>query len=351
MPTKNSNRLSILIASYLEPECVQMIQELDKRIIVNYHPDLLRKPRYSADHDGHPITRTKKQEEQWIQLLKQADILFDFDQTHLHDLPEINPDIKWIQATSSGIGQLIDDLNYDTRLPNTIFTTASGIHAQPLAEFCLLSMLMHSRKLTCMMKRQSQKHWERYAGNDLLEKTVLILGMGKIGKRIAEIAHTLGMKVIGITRTKSHRGNIQIDDIVIDTSKHLYKYLNKTDYLILSVPHTPQTDKLIGETELNMLPKGAILINIARGNVVDEQALIKSLYKGQLDGAYLDVFEKEPLPKESPLWSMPNVLISPHSASTSIRENYLITELFCDNLKLYLKNQPLINVFNTKRLY
>ena len=277
--------------------------------------------------------------------------MFDFDQTHLTDLPDLAPNIKWIQATSAGIGQMVKRLEYDKRMPETIFTTASGIHSQPLAEFCLMSMLMYSRGLTRMLEMQAQKHWERYAGTDLVGKTVVIIGMGNIGQRVTEIAKVFGMKVIGIKRTVSDLDitGMQADQIVPTTK--MKDVLKQADYLILCMPHTTETEHMIGETELNLLPKDAILINIARGTVVDELALIKSLQDGHLGGASLDVFATEPLPEDSPLWSMSNVLVSPHSGSTSERENTLITDLFCNNLRRYLDGKPLVNVLDTELLY
>ena len=350
MKNKTSKR-SILIASYLEEEHVERIRAVDKQIFVNYEPELLQPPRYPADHNGHPITRTKDEELQWQSMLKKAEILFDFDQTHLTDLPELAPNLKWIQATSAGIGQMVKRLEYDKRMPETVFTTASGIHSQPLAEFCLMSMLMYSRGLTRMLEMQAQKHWERYAGTDLIDKTVVIIGMGNIGQRVTEIVKVFGMNVIGIKRTVTDMDlNGMKADQILPTNQ-MGDALKQADYLILCMPHTTETENMIGPSELSQLPKGAILINIARGTVVDELALIKSLKDGHLGGAALDVFATEPLPKESPLWSMTNVLVSPHSGSTSDRENTLLTDLFCHNLRQYLDEKPLINVLDTELLY
>ena len=212
---------SILIASYLEAEHVERIRAVDEQIVVHYEPELLRPPRYPADHNGHPTSRTQDEELKWLALLNKAEILFDFDQTHLADLPELAPNIKWIQATSAGIGQMVKRLEYDKRMPETIFTTASGIHSQPLAEFCLMSMLMYSRGLTRMLEMQAQKHWERYAGTDLIGKTVVIIGMGNIGQRVTEIAKVFGMKVIGIKKN-------MIKTVIKDLTKESLMLMKKT---------------------------------------------------------------------------------------------------------------------------
>jgi phosphoglycerate dehydrogenase-like enzyme len=123
------------------------------------------------------------------------------------------------------------------------------------------------------------------------------------------------------------------------------------EFLILATPHTPETEKMIGKKEFSLLPKGAVFINIGRGPVVDQNALIEALSSGHLGHAFLDVFEEEPLPQESPLWDMPNVLVSPHSVSTSDRENGRITDLFCENLRRFLAGDDMINRLDTEKLY
>ena len=156
----------------------------------------------------------------------------------------------------------------------------------------------------------------------------------------------LGMTVIGFDLTPAPG----LVDRYYEPSE-LHAMLRQPDVLVVIVPHTPQTEKMIGARELALLPRGAYFINIARGVVVDESALIQALRSGHLGGAALDVFAEEPLPPASPLWEMPNVLISPHSASTSDRENARITELFCDNLRRYLNGEALRNVLITERMY
>lgn len=137
-------KLVLLITSYLEPEHVDRIRQVDERLEVIYEPQLMRPPRYAADHNGDPtFQRTPEQEQRWRGLLARADILFDIDPTHRPDLPDRAPNARWVQATSSGIGELIKRNCYDTRMPTTVFTTASGVHGRPLAEFVVMAMLMH----------------------------------------------------------------------------------------------------------------------------------------------------------------------------------------------------------------
>ncbi|MFZ1807139.1 MAG: D-2-hydroxyacid dehydrogenase [Cyclobacteriaceae bacterium] len=342
---------TILIASFLEPEHVERIKLAAPQCEVIYEPDLIASPRYAADHKGEPIKRTPEQEQRWQSFLQRADILFDFDQTHLKDLPELAPNVKWMQATSSGIGQALNKLKYAERMPNTVFTSARGVHDQPLAEFCLMVMMAFNKKLVHTLESQKKKHWERFAGTDLRGKTIGIVGMGKVGQRVGQLCQCFGMKVLGVKRETQGvvPADVYADELY--SQSELDKVLPRAEYLVLIAPHTPETENMIEEKELLMLPKGAILINIGRGALMDEPALVRALQSGHLGGAALDVFDVEPLPVTSPLWDMPNVIVSPHSGSTSDKENELITDIFCENLKNYLEGKSLINVIDIKKMF
>ncbi len=349
--THSDSKLVVLVASFIEEEQVERIRNVDQRLEVVYEPRLLRPPRYAADHVGKPTQRTAEEEVEWRQLLSKADIMFDFDHTHIDDLPELAPNVRWIQATSAGIGQFVRRTNYATRMPNTMFTTASGVHAQPLAEYALMSMLMFSRNMLSILEQQADKHWERLAGTDLIGRTVGIVGLGNVGRAVASLVKSVGVRVIG--NDLYAEGKIP-QDYSVDAlygPNDLDSLLMQSEFLILCTPHTDETEKMIGEHELATLPEGAVLINIARGAVVDEPALIRALQSGHLGGASLDVFEEEPLPAESPLWDMQNVIVSPHSASTSDRENMRITDIFCANLHAFLNGNPMRNVLDPERLF
>ena len=349
MVTKS--RYKVLIASYLEPELVERIRNVDARLDIIYEPDLLQPPRYPADHKGLPIERTEEQESRWRRYLETADILFDFDITHQEDLPALAPNLIWLQATSSGIGQFVKRMGYDRSLPNTIFTTARGVHAQPLAEFCLLSMLTFTKRFAHVQREQRQKHWERYAATDLDGRTLGIVGVGAVGREVARVARALHMVVLGVDKYTDEIDPVTLNLDELHPTSRLQEVLRRSEFLVLSLPHTPETERIMGKAEFSLLPKGAVFINIGRGPTVDEPALVEALSSGHLGGACLDVFEKEPLPVESPLWEMPNVLVSPHSASTSDRENRRITDLFCENLRRFLAEESFINRLDTERLY
>jgi len=344
-------RHSLVVASYLEPELVERVRGVDPSLDVFYEPDLLPLPRYAADHVGGPLRRTAAEEARWREALAGAEILFDFDRSNAESLPDLAPAVRWIQATSAGIGQYVRGHGYAERMPHTVFTTASGVHAIPLAEFCALAMTAFSRGLFVMLDQQRRHEWTRFARTDLEGRTVVIFGLGSIGARVARVARGLGMRTVGIRRSPAGAdpGALHADELY--PASALPELLPRADVLVLTAPHTPETEGAIGAAELDLLPTGALLINVGRGPLVDEPALVAALRSGRLAGAALDVFATEPRPADSPLWEMPNVLVSPHSAANTDRENGRIAALFCDNLRRYLDGAPLRNVLDPERLY
>lgn len=338
----------LFIASYLEPELVDRIRRVDDRLEVLYRPELLAPPRYHADHGGSVVVRSPDQEATWRGLLARAEVLFDFDRANAAELPALAPNVRWIQATSAGIGDYVRRMGYAASMPNTIFTTASGVHARPLAEFCFMVLFAFHKKLLPTLRDQHRKHWERFAAGELTGQTLVIVGVGRIGREIARVGQGLGMRVIGVKRSPSgvDPAALHLDELYGPADLH--RVLPRAQNLVLIAPHTPETERMIGAPELALLPRGAVFINIGRGALVDEDALIDALRAGHLLGAGLDVFREEPLPPESPLWEMENVIVYPHSASTSYLENGRITDLFCQNLRRYLDGEPLLNQLDTR---
>ncbi|TCO76992.1 D-2-hydroxyacid dehydrogenase [Chromatocurvus halotolerans] len=336
--------IRVLIASYLEPEYVEQIRQVDSRLDVIYEPSLVARPRYVADHKGEAFIRSAGEEERWRQYLGQAEVIFDFDQTHLDDLPELAGRARWLQTTSSGVARFIVEHGYDRRMPDTVFTNAAGIHAQPLAEFCFMVMTMFNKNVLSVLEDQKARRWERYAGLDLSNRTLVIVGLGKVGQEVARLAKQFRMNVIGVKQAIKNADLSALNVDALYGAGDLDHVLPMAEFLVLIAPHTAETEKMMGEKQFSLMPQGAVLINIGRGALVDEPALVAALQNGHLRGAGLDVFETEPLPGHSPFWHMPNVIVSPHSASTTNNENRLITDLFCQNLKRYLAGKPLINV-------
>jgi glyoxylate/hydroxypyruvate reductase A len=341
-------RVRVLITTPLEAEFTARIAAVDARLDVIYPSELIPRPRFAADHSS-ANPQNPEELATWRSLLDSAEVLFDFGPRPLQEELAGLPRLQWIQATSAGVGQFAARIGLSGS--RVVVTTASGVHARPLAEFALMAMLMFGKGAFGMLADQKSHHWERYAGEDLAGKTVGIVGVGRIGREVARVVHGLDARVVGTVRDIGDRTAEDLNlDRLVPTSD-LDHILGDLDFLVLTCPHTPDTEGLISAERLAKLKPSAVLINLARGAVVDEPAMIAALQNGKLAGAALDVVAKEPLAADSPLWDMPNVLISPHSASTSSSENGKITDLFCDNLRRYLEGQPLRNVLNYELLY
>ncbi len=339
---------TVLIASYLEPQYINQIVQAVPTVKVLYMPELLGQPRYQGDHTA-PIQRTPEDEAYWRSLLVQADILFDFDHSNLDKLGQLAPRLKWLQATSAGIGQLVKRIGLlDSDI---VFTTASGVHSTALAEFCLMAMLIFVKQTFRLAQEKTDRHWARYCSTQLAGQTLAVIGLGRVGTKVAQLGKGVGMRVIGTKRTIEGVDPAALSVDALYPPEALHEVLAMADFIVLITPHTNATEHLIGIPELKTMKPSAVLINIARGVIVDEPALIEALRSGQIAGAALDVFATEPLPSDSPLWELPNVLISPHSASTADNENAKLTELFIDNLKRYVRGEPLRNVLNHESLY
>ncbi len=310
-----------------------------------YDPSLLAPARYQADHTGSPsFRRSQEQEKQFRSMLSEADIHYDFDRSLLPILPSIAPKLAWIQATSSGIGPLLDSSGISKT--NIIVTNAAGIHAGPLAEHTLLSLLYFVKDLPTRLHEQREHKWERYSGRELRGMTIVVIGLGAVGQEIARVCQAVGMQVIGVRRTVvENPSTFHVAEMT--TPDRLHDVLPRAQALVLICPHTPETEGMIGDDEFALLPVGAILINIGRGALIREEALITALDSGQLGGAALDVATVEPMAINNPLWDMSNVFITPHSASTVESENTRLTDLFCENLRRYLTNEPLLNIVNS----
>lgn len=335
----------VLISSYLEPALVARIAVVDEQIEVLYAPELLPVPRYVADHHGSPRQLTPAQLERWRHLL--ADISFDFDWWQPANLTQHAPHLRWVQATSSGIGQFMQRTGLDTS--GITVTTAAGIHAAPLAEFALLGVLSFIKELPMLRCRQTQHHWERYTARQLAGQRVVVVGLGQVGKRAAGVFAALGAEVWGVGRDDGSY-DLPVGQRMIGMSE-LDQALAGAGAVVLCCPLTPKTEGLLDERRLRLLPPGAVVVNIARGPVIDEPGLIRVLEDGHLGGACLDVFAQEPLPADSPLWDMDRVIVSPHSASTVAGENEALTTLFCDNLQRWLAGRPLRNLYHPERGY
>lgn len=338
----------VLIASWLEPKHAERIAASEPdRIELIYEPELLPTIRYEADHHGPPRPLSAEQRRRWREHLSRAEVAFEFDWEQPEDLLSRAPRLRWVQATSSGIGPLVEHLGLAGS--PLVITTAVGIHAQPLAEFVLLAALYFAKDMPRTDTWKAERHWERFCGQEVLGSRMTLIGLGRVGSRIAELSSALGMQVTGHRRTIGGQAPPGVGRVV--DAAGLDAALPETDILVIAAPDTPETTNLVDRRRLSLLPAHAVVVNVGRGSIIDEQAMIEMLQAGRLRGAALDVFAKEPLPADNVLWAMPNVIISPHSASTVTHENDRLVDLFIDNLHRYLDGRPLINVFDHGRGY
>ena len=266
------------------------------------------------------------------------------------------PRLRWLQFPGAGVDSLATTGLLDAN-SDVLVTTAAGVHAETISEYVFCSMLMFNRNWPQMVRLQDEHVWARSAtwyhlgGRELAGQTLGIIGLGNIGRRIAQLGRAFGMRVLGTRRSIHYSGDQEPDVDQSFPPEQLHELLRLSDYLVISVPLTRETVKLIGETELRIMRPNTYLVNIARGQVIDEQALIRALREGWIAGAGLDVTEEEPLPSESPLYSMPNVILTPHISGNSAHYDTRLAALFADNLKRYRTGQQLQNRYEPSRGY
>jgi phosphoglycerate dehydrogenase-like enzyme len=319
-----------------------------------YDPDLLPPTRYPADHKGiDGFTRTPEQEIRWRAHLARATILWDFPSGRPADGGglALAPHVRWVQTTSSGVGKLVHSLGLADS--DVVVTTARGVHADALAEFVMMCVLAHAKDLPRLVADQRAHRWERYCCRDLVGATLLVVGAGKVGAQVGKVARAFGLRVLALVNRNDPARAAALDADTVYGPAELHRAVGQADYVVLTMPHTPQTERMIDARAFAAMKPGVALINIARGQVVDEEALIANLRSGHVAFAGLDVAVVEPLPVSSPLWDLPNVLISPHSASTAPSENGKIVEIFCRNLDAFLsgRRNDMINVLDKQRRY
>jgi phosphoglycerate dehydrogenase-like enzyme len=341
-------RTQVLIASPLEAELAARIQAADPRAEVLFEPDLLPPARYAGDHLGDPsFARDAEGEAHWRNLLDQAEVLFGVpgDSTEgLADAVNGLPGLRWIHATSAGAGEQVRKAGLSPEaLKRVVITTSSGVHAVPLAEFAILGLLAMAKELPRLVEDQRARTWPevRRPLRELSGQTLFLVGLGEIGREVARLGKAFGMRTVGFRRTEGPPPE-WVDEV--HGPQRLAELAGQADTMVVSLPMTEQTAGLIDRATIGRLPANCIFVNIGRGGVVDEPALTDALRDRRIAGAVLDVFATEPLPADSPLWTLPNVLVTPHAVAVSPRENERIAELFADNLRRYLDGRPLRNV-------
>ncbi len=324
--------VTVVIATPLEEVLVERLRAVDDQLDVRFEPDLLPPPRYPSDHVGDPsFTRSPEQQARFEALTAEAEVLFGFPQEDPAQLAlavRRAPSLRFVQATYAGAGQQLAAARLtQEELDRVAFASSSGVHATPLAEWALFGILAFTKGLPRLLADKQARRWDHYPVAELRGATMLVAGQGAIGREVTRLGEAFGMRVLGVSRRQG-----DLDEL-----------LPLADAIVLSLPLTDETRGLIGRDRLALMRDGTILVNVGRGGVVDEPALVDALQSGKLRGAALDVFAEEPLPSGSALWQLDNVIVSPHTAALSVNENARIVELFAENLRRYLAGEELVS--------
>jgi phosphoglycerate dehydrogenase-like enzyme len=348
-----SGRLRVAVAAPLAPELCELLTTLEPRIDLLVDQSLLPPMRHPADFSGDPsFRRTPAQQAAYEQLLDSADVLYgipDVDPAALALVVRANPLLRWVHTMAAGGGGQVRaaQLTAD-ELARVVFTTSAGVHGDALAEFAVFGVFAGAKHLTRLLEQQRERVWSgRWMMSQVADQTVLVLGLGGIGAAVAAKLSALGVTVIGTSRSGALVPGVARTihpDAVAEVLPHV-------DAVVTTLPGTDATHHLVGREFLSVLKPGATVVNVGRGTVIDEQALLEALDAGVVGFAALDVFEVEPLPETSPLWAHRRVLVSPHTAALDAREDRRIAELFADNATRFLDGQPLRNVVDTVEFY
>ena len=347
-------RLRVVVATPLSAEIAQLIEQREPRIELHRDETLLPPQRHAGDHSGDPaFRRSPSQQREFDALVDSADALYGFPDESPRALARTvraNSRLRWVHTMPAGGGaQLKAARLSDDELSRVIVTTSAGTHADPLSEFVLLGILAGAKRLPSLQADQRRHFWpaDRMATPQVSEQTILVVGLGGIGRRSAERLAALGARVIGV-----HRHPVDVPGVhsVIGVGQ-LALAASTADAIVLALPGTDQTHQLLSREVLRAVKPGITIVNVGRGTTVDEGALIEALQDGRVGFAALDVVYSEPLAPDSPLWDLPNVLVSPHSAALNSSEDRRIGELFAENATRLLDGRPLLNQVNTVEFY
>ncbi len=336
--TPHPRTINVLVCTSLTDTLFDKLARFDPRVRVTDAAALLLPELPTALRPGQSWPPLRAPGQSLDQLLAGAEVILSARRLP-KDVARRSPRLRWVQSPLAGVDWLKDTDLWGRE--DILLTSASGINARPVAEYTFMAIMALSKDVRRIFRSQEQRTWDRFEPAQLHGKTIGIVGYGAIGREVARIAQAFGMRVIAVKRrVTSGEG---LPDWVWPVDR-LPRLLAEADYVVLSVPGATQTRGMIGPREIATMKSSAVLVNVSRGDVVDEEALTDALRRELLAGAALDVFRTEPLPKDSPLWTMPNVLVSGHLAGLFANYDSSLLDLFTENLRLYLEGRPLRNV-------
>jgi phosphoglycerate dehydrogenase-like enzyme len=259
------------------------------------------------------------------------------------------PRLSWVHSATSGVERALTPAARERGL---VVTNARGVFSRPIAEYVLMMILSVSRRLPQLLELQRERTWQPLEGAELRDVTVGIVGLGSIGRAVGALATAFGCRVVAVRRRPDGESRGAADELSagalmldrVGGPETLPELLGESDFIVLAAPLTPETEDMINDETLALVKPGAWLINVARGRLIDERALLRALRDGPLGGAVLDTFRDEPLPAMSSFYDLPNVIVTPHTAWSSGRVLDRSVELFCDNVRRFAAGEPLVNV-------
>ncbi len=269
------------------------------------------------------------------------------------------PRLTWVHSATAGVERV---LTPSSRARGVVITNARGVFSQPIAEYVMLMILAVSRRLPQLLELQHERTWQPLEGVELRDLTVGIVGLGSMGRAVGALATAFGCRVVA-TRRRSEEGTAARSADLEDAApgelalervlgpEGLPELLAESDFVVLAAPLTPETEGMINAETLALMKPGSWLINVARGRLVDERALVRAAREGPIGGAVLDTFREEPLPPTSPLYDLPNIIVTPHTSWSSGRVLDRSIELFCENLRRYRLGGPLLNAVDPSAGY
>ncbi len=324
------NTINVLVTHSLEEVFLRQIKSVSARIELKDVSAL-----FTAEQKGDTPESAQLDEK-----LADAEVIYGFPPKNIIRRA---PTLRWMQSHLAGVERFLVPEIIESPV---ILTSSKGIHGAQVSELALAMMLMLAKQAQSWFRLKEQKRWQPFVPQVLHAKTLGVLGLGNIGQEVARLARAFGMRVIVLESRQIEKP--EYVDLILPPER-LRDLLSQGDFVVITLPLTPETRGLIGEVELKAMKPTAYLINVARGGIVDEPALIKALKEKRIAGAGLDVFGTEPLPADSVFWDLPNVIISPHIAGRREDYNALATRLFCENLERYLIGEQLLNIIDKQK--